>query len=149
MIRVLFSIISIYSICFAIGCGPKDTPPQAEKGIINLTAWDFERDGPVRLTGEWAFYWKRLLEPREFKGDTTPVPTGFMTVPGFWNDFTANGRSFSGNGYATFHLKIKIKAGPVRLELRRILLRKRRHRTRGQRRGEWQPEPRRLGNVKL
>lgn len=36
-------------------------PPEAIKGVLNLTAWDFEDDGRVDLSGEYEFYWNQLL----------------------------------------------------------------------------------------
>lgn len=44
----------------------KGTPPQAQKGVMDLRGWDFERDGPVRLSGEYEFYWDILLSPEDF-----------------------------------------------------------------------------------
>ena len=34
--------------------------PQAIKGEIDLTDWDFQKDGPISLKGEWFFYWNKL-----------------------------------------------------------------------------------------
>jgi two-component system sensor histidine kinase ChiS len=40
--------------------------PKAEKGILDLSNWDFEKDGIVALNGNWEFYWEKYLEPKDF-----------------------------------------------------------------------------------
>lgn len=39
--------------------GSRDPDPQ--NGVIDLTAWDFDKDGFIKLNGEWQFYWHQLL----------------------------------------------------------------------------------------
>ena len=33
------------------------TAPVAKNGMLDLSDWNFEKDGPVDLKGEWEFYW--------------------------------------------------------------------------------------------
>ena len=40
--------------------------PEAKQGIINLETWDFQKDGNIALTGEWALYRNQLLSQRTF-----------------------------------------------------------------------------------
>jgi len=42
-------------------------PPKAKKGVLDLSSWNFEKDGIVPLKGDWEFYWKQLLKPGDFK----------------------------------------------------------------------------------
>ena len=46
---------------------PRATAPTAQAGVLNLGQWDFQRDGMVRLDGEWEFHWRKLLGPDDFK----------------------------------------------------------------------------------
>ena len=39
--------------------------PYARNGVLDLTGFSFDRDGSVKLGGEWEFY-DRLLETRDF-----------------------------------------------------------------------------------
>ncbi|MED4326981.1 hypothetical protein P9227_20395 [Bacillus licheniformis] len=39
--------------------------PEAKQGIINLETWDFQKDGNIALTGEWALYRNQLLSPKD------------------------------------------------------------------------------------
>lgn len=40
--------------------------PIAQKGYLDLSDWNFEKDGNVKLDGKWEFYGNRLLTPSEF-----------------------------------------------------------------------------------
>lgn len=81
-------------------------PPKAVNGVLDLTDWDFKRDGPVNLSGQYEFYWKQHLKPMDFSKATPPKKTGFIKVPGYWNNYKLEGKNLPGNGYATYRLKI-------------------------------------------
>lgn len=81
-------------------------PPKAVNGVLDLTDWDFKRDGPVNLSGQYEFYWKQHLKPMDFSKATPPKKTGFIKVPGYWNSYKLEGKNLPGNGYATYRLKI-------------------------------------------
>jgi two-component system sensor histidine kinase ChiS len=55
--------------------------PVAENGVIDLTSWNFEKDGMVRLFGEWEYYDGQLLTPEHFNNNSKIVPqlTGYNT----------------------------------------------------------------------
>ena len=94
---------------FLIACNHNfitKVPPKAVKGVLDLTDWNFNKNGVVDLSGEYEFYWEQQLAPSDFAGPVLPQKTGFLTVPGFWNGFKINGNRLHGNGYATFRLKI-------------------------------------------
>jgi hypothetical protein len=42
-------------------------PPKVQKGALDLRKRDLAEHGSVRLDGQWAFYWKRLLTERDFR----------------------------------------------------------------------------------
>jgi hypothetical protein len=81
------------------------SPPKAVKGILDLTQWDFEKDGPVYLNGEYEFYWKEHVSPSDFSNPSHQPPT-FVSVPGFWNNEVLDGKRLSGQGYATYRLRV-------------------------------------------
>ena len=84
-------------------------PPEAVNGVLDLSGWDFARQGAVQLEGWWAFYWEQLLTPPDFKSE--PQKTGFIKVPGVWNGYAVNeggaAKRLSGDGYATYRLIVK------------------------------------------
>lgn len=86
----------------------KKARPLAADGILNLSDWNLERDGPLRLDGEWDIYWRKLLTPADFAGENLPKKDGAMAVPSIWNKRVINGETIGGDGFATFRLKIKV-----------------------------------------
>ena len=87
----------------------KAIKPKVNKGVINLSDWNFQNNGTIQLFGDWEFYWNKLLSPEDFKVDQTDNLTGFVNVPGSWNYYKNKDGPFSGHGYATYRLKIKLK----------------------------------------
>jgi serine phosphatase RsbU (regulator of sigma subunit) len=92
--------------------------PIAKNGVIDLSDWDFEKDGSVKLIGEWEFYWKQLLEPEVFQGENQPVKTGSFSMPDLWNGYQIDGKKLPGKGYATFTLKVPICISNVTLSMK-------------------------------
>ncbi len=80
--------------------------PAIESGVLDLRDWDFDRDGPVRLNGKWAFYWDRLLAPADFARGTIG-PTGYYPVPLYWTKY--EGLGLPGRGMATYRLTVLAK----------------------------------------
>jgi len=104
---ILVSLISL--LPFLAACGgdlPKRINPEAVKGVLDLTDWDFKTDGPVNLSGEYEFYWMQHLKSLEFSKATPPEKTGFIGVPEYWNGYEVEGKRLSGDGNATYRLKI-------------------------------------------
>lgn len=75
----------------------------AKAGVLDLRAWDFEKDGSVNLSGEWAFFWGELLLPSEI---TSVDQAAIVNVPGVWTDYDIEGMNFTPEGYATYYLKM-------------------------------------------
>ena len=53
----IFVLTFIFFSLVAVSACRNDTitklAPEAAKGILDLSAWDFEKNGPVQLKGEW------------------------------------------------------------------------------------------------
>ena len=106
---ILFMLVSFFVILTFNACKQKiseTTAPEAVNGVLDLRTWDFERMGPAALSGKWEFYWNSLLQPDDFTTKNPPVVSGFIKVPGDWNGFEINGDKISGDGYATYRLRI-------------------------------------------
>ena len=96
-----------------LGCSGKPQPPVAENGLLDLSAWDFEKNGIVRLNGEWEFYWHQLLTPEDFNRPAPPKMnppemTGFFSPPGAWDGYMVSGKAIGPHGYATFRLTVTL-----------------------------------------
>jgi signal transduction histidine kinase/DNA-binding NarL/FixJ family response regulator len=83
--------------------------PVAVNGVLDLTHWNAEKDGAVRLNGEWEFYFGRLLSPDDFKGHF-PAGGTLQKVPSKWSLYKIGGKRLSPYGTATYRLKIRLPA---------------------------------------
>ena len=117
----LFLALTILVLSPPIACQsdyPKKSPPRAVKGVLDLRDWDLKNDGPVDLSGEYAFYWMQHLVPEDFSQTTPPEKTGFIQVPGYWGSFKLKGKGLPGEGYATYRLRILLTAPMESLALK-------------------------------
>lgn len=78
---------------------------RSQRGLLDLSAWDFYEQGPARLQGEWEFYMSELVSPNEFTSQSRPAPD-YIEFPSLWNEYNKALRP--GDGYATYRLKIVI-----------------------------------------
>jgi PAS domain S-box-containing protein len=85
---------------------PEKDLPKAEKGVIDLRNWDFQKNGAVKLIGEWDFYWGQHILPGGPEEPSTNAKSGHIEVPGVWNDFETNGKKVSGYGFASYRLRV-------------------------------------------
>ncbi len=107
--KYLFLICLILMLLSTAGCSPKKhvKAPVAVNGVMDLTDWDFTRDGAVKLQGHWEFYWKRLLIHESFAAaDDATKQT--IAVPGKWDDYIVAGKPIGATGFATYRLKLKL-----------------------------------------
>lgn len=80
--------------------------PVAKQGVLDLRGWDFGAGGSVDLSGEWEFYWDRLIGPEDFQREPRPAPSGLFRVPGSWKGFLLHDARLPGTGYATYRLRV-------------------------------------------
>lgn len=89
--------------------------PRVSNGVLDLRAWDFNKEGIVRLDGTWGFYWNQLLDPVSVRMvETSP---SYIEFPRLWNNETVNGVALSGKGFATYSLTILLPASRPALSL--------------------------------
>ncbi|MFC1877101.1 7TM diverse intracellular signaling domain-containing protein [Thermodesulfobacteriota bacterium] len=101
-----FSALAVL-ILLCIGCvGSRTVTPLAEKGVIELSAYDILLIDTVSLDGEWEFYWNQLLTPDDFYRSEPPAISGYMSFPGAWNRYKLQGKAIGRSGYATFRLRV-------------------------------------------
>jgi signal transduction histidine kinase len=115
-----FFILVIFSVfLFTLNaCKPNvsdTTAPKVVDGVLDLRAWDFDTDGPVALSGKWEFYWHSHLKPNDFSKEIAPVMSGLIEVPGHWNGVEVKGEKISGDGYATYRLRILLEEASGRM----------------------------------
>ena len=99
----------IILLTLSTACAPEYSgkePSPIVNGTIDLTGWDFEKDGPVKLDGEWRFAWQNFVEPAEWSVMDMAM-SDRVPVPGRWESLqTTQGTPLSGAGYATYALRL-------------------------------------------
>ncbi|AYV55567.1 adenylate/guanylate cyclase domain-containing protein [Leptospira kmetyi] len=86
--------------------------PKAERGVLDLTEWDFEKNGPALLEGEFKFLWKN------FSSEAWPSDSDFATVPKAWIKLPDSlEKKYTSTGYATYFLKIRLPDSYLNQEL--------------------------------
>ena len=87
----------------------KREAPTAVNGVIDLSDWDFERDGPVELIGEW-FFASMVDIGTDFPNDLFVLPQR-VNVPGYWNQYqSSDGEVLPIFGYGSYALKVMLPA---------------------------------------
>jgi len=82
--------------------------PKAENGVIDLQNWNFDRDGIIKLNGEWEFFWNTFIEDKH--GVTRSNDHhDFINVPGNWNGHVTASKQIADHGYASYKLHVKLK----------------------------------------
>lgn len=109
---LLLLLLTVVSACVSSG---HEVLPPARDGKMDLSAWNPDKGGLVKLDGEWDFYWKKLLFPQDFPSMDLPAKTRGFHLPGVWNQLDGS----RGQGYATFRLMLKLKDvnGPLYLKI--------------------------------
>lgn len=97
------------------GAEASEVPPVARAGVLDLRAWNFERDGIADLRGEWEICWDALLTPDEGNCPSgwSPVP-----VPRLWSEPDIDGAPANGRGVATYRLRVLLADDAPALSLR-------------------------------
>ena len=103
---LLLAWLSVAALALPAGCQAAPTPIEARAGTLDLRNWDFGRDGPVSLAGEWELYWGRLLVPQDFEAGPRPALDGWMLLPSSWNGVRGGERPLAGSAVATFRLRL-------------------------------------------
>ncbi|QJD84732.1 ATP-binding protein [Cohnella herbarum] len=102
---VVVGLIASYAVIFA----PVSPKVQSEKGILDLTQVHVS-ENPLKLKGEWAFYWQELLSPEDIRVRSASDGNHdrWINIPGSWLGYRLDGQQLKGTGFATFQVVIKL-----------------------------------------
>ncbi|MFZ4057049.1 MAG: ATP-binding protein [Ferruginibacter sp.] len=110
-IRKIMLILVLF-ICF-LGIGKHGiSQSTVVQAIADLRGVDFSKS-TVKLNGEWAFYWKQLIQP----GNIPASSTGFIPFPSIWNDQTINGQVLSAEGFASYKATLILPTNHPKLSI--------------------------------
>ena len=103
---IFFFILSLTLLSCNSFFSPKKKP-LAKDGFLDLTGWDFERDGIIELNGEWKFKWRKDNEAFSLP-EYDDSDWDIFIVPGYWDE--SKGTS---DGYCWLRLKIRLNYNKV------------------------------------
>ncbi len=75
------------------------------KGTIDLSDCNFNKNKVIELNGEWEFYYKQTLSNNDII--TNNIKPSYFPVPSLWNDKALDNVKLSNKSSATYRLKIK------------------------------------------
>lgn len=81
--------------------------PQVRDGLIDLTDWNFDRDGWVELSGDYEFYWLQHLNSSDFLKLDHESPV-YQYVPTPWNGAMIEGETINGTGFGTYRVNVLV-----------------------------------------
>lgn len=96
-------------------------PQSMRDGVLDLTNWNPQSENPLKLEGEWEFYWGELFDEDHLS--LNPENRKLMKVPANWTQGEIvksqikKETSISGKGYATYRAQI-ILSEKVALSIR-------------------------------
>jgi PAS domain S-box-containing protein len=92
---------------FFVSCGKQLVEaPVAENGVLDLTSWNFEKNGKIELNGQWKFYWNKFYNFSDFQNPEL-IPDTLLSVPSVWNSVKKNNSNLPAFGFATYRLTLK------------------------------------------
>ncbi|WP_261301546.1 sensor histidine kinase [Paenibacillus andongensis] len=91
----------------------KDSQPEAVKGILDLSKWNWEYSGLAKLDGEWELVWSKFLTPDEFGRSSYNSSPTYAQVPKEWKGLRIDGGQLSNQGYATYRLRIRTDSADI------------------------------------
>lgn len=94
---------------YAVVPAPDSPKIQSEEGILDLTQVHVH-ENPLKLQGEWAFYWQELLSPEDIQNRIARDGhhDRFISIPSSWLGYPLDGRQLGSTGYATFRVVIQL-----------------------------------------
>lgn len=113
ILRPLFSLCWLCfwgAFLFLVGCDDSVPQPVIEDGVVDLSKWDFEKDGATTLHGQWRFVWDDLLEPipgQNFRDKHS----GSIPFPALWHDQPNPNQpeeNLPTTGYGTYVLEVQL-----------------------------------------
>ncbi|AFG37331.1 adenylate/guanylate cyclase domain-containing protein [Spirochaeta africana] len=105
---VLRRCVLLFALLAVLTAGIYAGTPQAQRGVIDLSTWDFDQDGTIELNGEWLFARDEFTDPGVSLeiGSNTPA----VEQPQIWNRFE---QPLPGLGAATQQLTLHLPESAV------------------------------------
>jgi signal transduction histidine kinase len=96
--------VFLFTVCTVLSLQAQGDP-LVRKGVLDLREYDFNKDGPLELKGEFEFYWNQMLNPTV---DGEPGEMIYAEVPGSWTRLIKTNPEVTRYGFATYRVLIKL-----------------------------------------
>lgn len=96
----------------------KNSKPVAINGVLDLRNWDFSKNGPIPLNGQWEYYSNQLLSPEDFKIQRFSKEVSYINLPRSLKDYNTDGGSIEKTNYATYRLKVLVNPSEKPVEIK-------------------------------
>lgn len=106
LIVALLAILLLWSMLAPL-IGQSDRP-KARQGVLDLTGWSFS-NGSVKLDGEWEWFPHEFVAAGQAGGAAS---TGYIKVPGIWDEAFGNERHRTPDGAGTYRLQVLLPEQP-------------------------------------
>lgn len=102
-------MLSIVILCclLILSASAHAEEPRVRDGLIDLSDWDFTKDGWVELSGNYEFYWQEQLDSKDFLRVDRSDPL-YQYVPASWNGAIVNDKPIDGVGFATYRVNVLV-----------------------------------------
>ncbi|WP_342424536.1 ATP-binding protein [Paenibacillus sp. FSL E2-0178] len=82
---------------------------RSEEGVLDLTQASILKT-PLKLQGEWEFYWQELLSPEDIRSRMASgeMADRYISIPSSWLGYKLDGQELEGQGFATFRLVTRL-----------------------------------------
>ncbi len=105
-VLVIFLTMILLTITYFIYRDASVKAPLVKDGYIDLSDWDFDKDGNVKLDGYWEFYPNVLLSPSDITDKLLPEKY-FVNTPNPWEGQVPKS-VISDKGIGTYRVRVKI-----------------------------------------
>lgn len=109
LLYIAAAIVVGLVVSYAVISAPDSPKYQSEAGMLDLTQVHVS-EKPLKLKGEWAFYWQELLTPEDIQIRSTRDGNHdrWIRIPSSWLDYQLDGQQLNGTGFATFRVVIQL-----------------------------------------
>lgn len=104
--KLVLMLLALILIMLLSSCSFIQTKSvRAKNGILDMSKWDFSKNGNINIDGEWEFYWNKLYTYSDLISKKMTEPL-LAPVPLPWTEYDNDGGKFPGKGYGTYRLHI-------------------------------------------
>lgn len=109
LLHIAISVIFGLIVSYAVVSTPDSPKLQSKVGILDITKAHVSAN-PLKLQGEWAFYWQELLSPEDIRDRLAREGNHdrWISIPSSWLGYRLDGQQLNGTGFATFRLVIEL-----------------------------------------